>query len=276
MKNNNKKPFQNKNLVDLENPNSLQYQNNENKKNGIDETMFMQKVCDHDIVIYMGDLNFRVDMKYEDCVEKVKENNLEEILKEDQFKKMPSLFNLIEGPIKFPPSYKFNKNSTEYTTKKMRTPSYCDRILFKENFIIPNQIKVLEYDYIPEVGVSDHKPVYCIMEIKIFEENSQRKENFQEQCSQKLKYLINDDEESNFNMAKLLEDKEIMQLYKLCEIECNRKKSAKSDISQEQRNILEKVENKESSSAEYKKGSTSTNDTNDSYLYTISNNITNK
>lgn len=196
--------------------------NSPNKNTSIEdmyEKLFKQKVTDHDVVIFFGDLNFRVEMKYDDCLNCIKQNKIYDILREDQFTKCGSFCDLTEGIISFKPSYKFNKNSTEYTTKKMRTPSYCDRILFKKNFAIKDQINVVEYNYIPEVGMSDHKPVYSIFDVKVFKENSAKKNEFKQSCSQKVKYLIEDEEDELFNESEFVEDKEIMINYKLCELE---------------------------------------------------------
>ena len=58
-----------------------------------------------------------------------KADQLLKLLRKDKF--FP---RIVEGPITFPPSYKFNRRSNEYdTSKKMRTPSYCDRVLWIED-----------------------------------------------------------------------------------------------------------------------------------------------
>ena len=71
---------------------------------------------------------------------------------------MTGLINsLEEAEIKFLPTYKFDKGKQIYdSSRKMRVPSYTDRILFQVN---PNQIKCLEYKSIPSISFSDHKPI---------------------------------------------------------------------------------------------------------------------
>ena len=82
-----------------------------------------------------------------------------------------------EADIKFPPTYKFNTKTNEFSSS--RIPSYCDRILYNENFEISsdcesnkngNQVKILpvKYDCISELNNSDHKPVCGLFEIKVF------------------------------------------------------------------------------------------------------------
>jgi hypothetical protein len=36
-----------------------------------------------------------------------------------------------EGKINFPPTYKFKVGGQEYDAEKVRTPSWCDRILWR-------------------------------------------------------------------------------------------------------------------------------------------------
>ena len=85
-----------------------------------------------------GDLNFRLEMDYAPAVwwaMDFSDKDLEELKKADQlswlFEKGRFYPNVVEGPITFPPSYKFNRRSNEFdTSKKMWVPSYCDRVLW--------------------------------------------------------------------------------------------------------------------------------------------------
>jgi hypothetical protein len=62
-----------------------------------------------------------------------------------------------EGEISFPPTFKFDKGSTEYdTSHKQRIPAWTDRILFK-----PNDVQVIEYNCVENALHSDHRPVYA-------------------------------------------------------------------------------------------------------------------
>lgn len=72
----------------------------------------------------------------------------------------------IEGPIHFPPTYKYDINSDEYdTSEKARTPSYTDRIFWRS--IFPNiQTKQLYYGR-AEVKTSDHRPVSAIFDVDV-------------------------------------------------------------------------------------------------------------
>ena len=69
-------------------------------------------------------------------------------------------FNIEEGEIKFPPTYKYKKNTNFYNISK-RVPSWTDRILFKNN----ENITSLFYDRV-NLTLSDHKPIVGFFEIK--------------------------------------------------------------------------------------------------------------
>ena len=169
---------------------------------------------DSDIWIVFGDLNFRVDMDYEEFSEFIKKgNSWDKLLDYDQFVKyklasLSSMVNIQEDLIKFAPTYKYIINSDEYdyTPKsqkekekekgkekekenenlhksgKKRNPSWCDRIFYKKNsYTTKNGKKIitgLEYNNVmgKNFQSSDHRPVYAIFEAIIFKENPEKKE----------------------------------------------------------------------------------------------------
>ena len=165
---------------------------------------------DSDIWIIFGDLNFRIDMEYEEFSEFIKKgNSCDKLLEYDQFVKyqlasMSSKENIQEDIIKFAPTYKYIINSDEfdYTPKetiqtstqkekenenlhksgKKRNPSWCDRIFYKKNSYVTKEgkkiITGLEYNNVMDKNFqsSDHRPVYEIFEVIIFKENPEKKE----------------------------------------------------------------------------------------------------
>ena len=165
---------------------------------------------DSDIWILFGDLNFRVDMEYEEFSEFIKKgNSWDKLLDYDQFVKyqlasLSSMTNIQEDLIKFAPTYKYIINSDEfdYTPEnkiqnpnpkekenenlhksgKKRNPSWCDRIFYKKNSYMTKDgkkiITGLEYNNVMDKNFqsSDHRPVYEIFEAIIFKENPEKKE----------------------------------------------------------------------------------------------------
>ena len=124
---------------------------------------------DVDFWIILGDMNFRIEMDYKDVIGLIKKNNFNYLLKNDQFYKYKNSeidFNIInEGNICFNPTYKFSKeyNDYEYDEKKLRVPSWTDRIFY----VNKNGIKNIMYKSINDLKISDHKPVIGVFELFI-------------------------------------------------------------------------------------------------------------
>ena len=120
-------------------------------------------------------MNFRIELpreKFNEICCGTSEGNIEEsqakskidILKQyDQMNQVKKIFQkekLYEENITFPPTYKYNKSSKIYNEK--RTPSWTDRILYKQD----NDIKCVFYDTI-DLYISDHKPLIGFLEINL-------------------------------------------------------------------------------------------------------------
>ena len=89
---------------------------------------------DNDYVVLIGDLNYRINLSYGDCLDYIKRKDIPSLIENDQLKisrENDSEINKFkEGKIKFFPTYKFDKNSNVYdTSQKQRVPSYTDRVL---------------------------------------------------------------------------------------------------------------------------------------------------
>ena len=113
----------------------------------------------HDIKFFFGDLNFRIDMTKESTCLFARQEEFGELLKHDQllkqYPKQHDLPQLIEAPIKFPPTYKFAKKTSYYDLEK-RPPAWCDRILWSHG----SPVKCIKYTSVDVICFSDHKPVY--------------------------------------------------------------------------------------------------------------------
>lgn len=114
-------------------------------------------------VFWMGDLNYRVDLPYSEGLQLAEAADVAELLKHDQLKAQIECGNILkdmaEGEITFKPTFKFVPGTLEYDTKKARTPSYTDRILYKS---FPGMnAELCAYNCIEDVRTSDHLPVYA-------------------------------------------------------------------------------------------------------------------
>ncbi|XP_059065585.1 type IV inositol polyphosphate 5-phosphatase 6-like, partial [Cryptomeria japonica] len=139
-----------------------------------------ESILEHDRVIWLGDLNYRLALLFCNTKILVERNDWEALLEKDQLlieKKTGHIFEgWNEGNIYFPPTYKYCRNSDHYAGEnivsrtKGRTPAWCDRILW-----YGKGLRQLCY-VCGESKFSDHRPVYSIFmaEIKLPSESSFR------------------------------------------------------------------------------------------------------
>ena len=139
------------------------------------KSRLQSKIFDHDYVVWMGDLNFRLegpDLNFDQIVSDIYSGNLTKLLKFDQLKKVQKnetafgVFLEDGGIPSFPPSYKFKIGTNIHDRK--RSPAWTDRILFyssakmQEN-LDPNNITTSSYVsyHGDNFFCSDHRPVSC-------------------------------------------------------------------------------------------------------------------
>ncbi|OIV92113.1 hypothetical protein TanjilG_26971 [Lupinus angustifolius] len=128
-----------------------------------------QTILEHDNVVWLGDLNYRLVAGYDDTHELLKNNNWQALLEKDQLRieqrggRVFKGWN--EGGICFAPTYKYLANSDDYVAQtckeKRRTPAWCDRILWKGD-----GLKQMCYVR-GESKFSDHRPVYSLFSVQL-------------------------------------------------------------------------------------------------------------
>ncbi|XP_073686109.1 inositol polyphosphate 5-phosphatase K [Garra rufa] len=148
-------------------------------------------VLDHDVVFWFGDLNFRIE-GYDIHVVKsaIETDKLPLLWEKDQLnmaKKSESVLEgFIEGPLNFPPTYKFDVGTHTYdTSTKKRKPAWTDRILWRlrrtgspvpsHNSALQRGLtswlggatRVSQHFYRSHMGftISDHKPVSALFSL---------------------------------------------------------------------------------------------------------------
>ncbi|XP_039003716.1 type I inositol polyphosphate 5-phosphatase 5-like [Hibiscus syriacus] len=130
-----------------------------------------ERIIEHDRVIWLGDLNYRVALSYEKTRTLLEENNWGVLLEKDQLnieRDAGRVFNgFHEGRITFAPTYKYSQNSDLYagetvkSKKKRRTPAWCDRILW-------HGYGIEQLSYVRgETRFSDHRPVSSLFAVKV-------------------------------------------------------------------------------------------------------------
>ncbi|KAL5213085.1 hypothetical protein ABZP36_023932 [Zizania latifolia] len=125
-----------------------------------------EKILDHDRIIWLGDLNYRVALSYDETKTLLEENDWDTLLENDQLtieRQAGRVFKgWKEGRIYFVPTYKYTQNSDAYagetakSKKKRRTPAWCDRILWHGQGI--EQLQYIR----GESRFSDHRPVCSV------------------------------------------------------------------------------------------------------------------
>ncbi|KAI7730850.1 hypothetical protein M8C21_002071 [Ambrosia artemisiifolia] len=131
-----------------------------------------KKIVNHDRIIWLGDLNYRLNLSYEKACDLISKNDWSTLLECDQLvrelRKGRAFDGWSEGVLDFPPTYKYHKNSEKYVGEDpkvgRRTPAWCDRILS-----FGKGIRQLGYRR-SEVRFSDHRPVSAsyMIEVEVF------------------------------------------------------------------------------------------------------------
>uniref|UniRef100_A0A3Q2DIS4 Phosphatidylinositol 4,5-bisphosphate 5-phosphatase A n=1 Tax=Cyprinodon variegatus TaxID=28743 RepID=A0A3Q2DIS4_CYPVA len=144
-------------------------------------------VLDH-LVFWFGDLNFRIeDLEIQAVKSAIDNNKFPMLWEKDQLNMAKDSETVLEGfhegPLKFPPTYKFDVGTNTYDTGKKRKPAWTDRILWRLRATAPaaqnvgkrgsisgltSGIKVTQHCYRShmEYTVSDHKPVSSIFTLQ--------------------------------------------------------------------------------------------------------------
>ncbi|MBA0802605.1 hypothetical protein Gohar_012885 [Gossypium harknessii] len=123
-----------------------------------------QKILEHDRIIWLGDLNYRIALSYRFA---------KALLRIEQ-RRGHVFKGWSEGRIYFPPTYKYSNNSDRYAgedqhpREKRRTPAWCDRILWYGRGLC-------QLSYVRgESKFSDHRPVYSVFSAEVVSINHSR------------------------------------------------------------------------------------------------------
>ncbi|KAJ2039687.1 Inositol-1,4,5-trisphosphate 5-phosphatase 1 [Coemansia sp. S2] len=123
-------------------------------------------IDEHDYAFWLGDLNYRIELPYDQARALISQRQLKSLMMYDQLSMQMASGKVFRGyqeaEIHFPPTYKFDDGTSTYdTSEKMRVPSWTDRIMYSGN-----NVRVLEY-YRDEITFSDHKPVLAMIEFDV-------------------------------------------------------------------------------------------------------------
>ncbi|KAL5209852.1 hypothetical protein ABZP36_005475 [Zizania latifolia] len=134
-----------------------------------------QKILDHDRVILLGDLNYRISLPETKTRLLVERQDWKTLLEHDQLRSEVvseggAFRGWNEGAVTFSPTYKYYPNSDTYCGggaqgrrkgEKRRAPAWCDRILWRGE-----GLKQKQYDRC-ESRLSDHRPVRAVFAVEV-------------------------------------------------------------------------------------------------------------
>ncbi|XP_048130857.1 type IV inositol polyphosphate 5-phosphatase 3 isoform X2 [Rhodamnia argentea] len=131
-----------------------------------------KSILDHEKIIWLGDLNYRINLSYEETRELISKKEWSKLTERDQLvrelRKGRTFDGWSEGTLNFPPTYKYENNSEKYFGEDpkfgRRTPAWCDRILS-----CGRGMRQLCYRRV-ELKLSDHRPVTAtyVAEVEVF------------------------------------------------------------------------------------------------------------
>ncbi|XP_060186708.1 type II inositol polyphosphate 5-phosphatase 15 isoform X2 [Lycium barbarum] len=145
----------------------------------------MPELSEADMVVFLGDLNYRLDgISYDEARDFISQRCFDWLRERDQLHTEMAAGNVFQGMreavIGFPPTYKFERHQIGLagydSGEKKRTPAWCDRILYRDSrstsastcsLDCPVVSSVLQYEACMDVTDSDHKPVRCIFNVEI-------------------------------------------------------------------------------------------------------------
>ncbi|KAL4557693.1 hypothetical protein LXL04_035880 [Taraxacum kok-saghyz] len=138
----------------------------------VSNSILPKRIDSHDRIIWLGDLNYRLNLSYEKTRHLISQNSWDQLAEADQLlrelKRGRAFDGWTEGILDFPPTYKYEQNSDKYYGDDpkigRRTPAWCDRILS-----YGKGIRLLKYGRV-ENKLSDHRPVTAsyMIEVEVF------------------------------------------------------------------------------------------------------------
>jgi len=123
----------------------------------------------HHCCIWMGDLNYRIDMKRDDVIAAIEQKDWAQLQAEDQLIKArhagKAFVDYSEAVLNFPPTYRYHKGVTPrvYNDEKLRIPAWCDRVLWRtwEGVqLVPKYCTCVD-----GITTSDHSPVHAAFDL---------------------------------------------------------------------------------------------------------------
>ncbi|GAA6010535.1 hypothetical protein JCM11491_006985 [Sporobolomyces phaffii] len=152
-------------------------------------------VTEADVLIWMGDLNYRLEMPRKEVVQLIESQTWARLHQFDQLNLQKqhrlAFSDFEESAIDFAPTYKFDRGTSDYdSSEKQRVPSWTDRILWLS--LKPGDVSTESYRMHPDCSMSDHKPVSAILRVPISLVDEKRRNSVQQEVISELAKFDND------------------------------------------------------------------------------------
>ncbi|KAG0235499.1 inositol polyphosphate 5-phosphatase [Actinomortierella wolfii] len=125
-----------------------------------------RSILGHDIIIWCGDFNYRLDKDNDEIRALAIQGNYFELFKYDQLKRSidygEAFTGYREGIIAFAPTYRYDIGTDRYdTSEKYRAPAWTDRILYRGKGVYQTSYTRAE------LRKSDHRPVMSMFVLEL-------------------------------------------------------------------------------------------------------------
>lgn len=159
-------------------------------------------VLDHDVLVFFGDLNYRIVKKISDKeVQYLLKADMSKLLASDQLNleraaKRTFWHGFVEPRLRFAPTYKYVTGTKLYehettsesersaNTKKPRCPAWCDRVLYRvalrgprhRNAHSAERVTCAAYERSDDrLCVSDHRAVHAVLDLSLRQLDAQKR-----------------------------------------------------------------------------------------------------
>ena len=124
-----------------------------------------------DHVIWLGDLNYRITVPWDECLQLIEDENWPVLIAADQLtvelNKGMIFQGFEEGQLHFRPSYRMIRDKEEWSDKRKQSPSWTDRVLWLSAPGSKHELKHTSYRRHGQMYGSDHRPISATFDLTL-------------------------------------------------------------------------------------------------------------